>query len=195
MSSKMQVLFVKQTGHVLAAFTRAADPEGKLKVEDLVGTALPVRAANDVMAATSPEPLFVPSDSLDIATVDLEEEALVAPSSFIASGTKLDALGGIVPGQPALAYDKITITTANNVAQSTKVWAQIQQTSPPLGEEPISRVVEGEIISATKSVELVLKRLPDKQPASIPDGSYDALILIAGQQPFFSRLTVPPLST
>ncbi len=192
MSSKMQVLFIKQTGHVLTAFTRAADPEGKLKVEDLVGTALPVHTGHVVTGAANQEPLLVPPEALDVATVDLEEEAFVTPSAFIVSGTKLDALGSVAPSPPVLTYDKITIMTASNVAEKTKVWGRIQQVAPPPDEAPIRRVVEGEIDSGKQSVELVLKSLPDQQPASIPAGSYDALVLVAGLRSRFTRLTVPP---
>jgi hypothetical protein len=189
MSSKMQVLFVIHTSHVLAAFTRTADPEGKLKVEDLVGTALPVRGASPVPSVANKEPLLVPPEMLDVATVELAADAFVTPSAFVVSGTKLDAIGSVSPSSPDLTFDYITIKTASNVPENTKVWAQIQQAAPPAGEEPLRRVVAGEIPSTTAAVKLALTSLPGQPPASIPVGDYDAVILVAGQQPLFTRLT------
>ena len=44
--SKLTVVYLKTTGHVLAALTRAAPPEGDEPVTALVGTSLTVRASD-----------------------------------------------------------------------------------------------------------------------------------------------------
>src|SRR5262245_35738598 len=107
MSDKMQVLFVKQTGHVLAAFTRTADPEGKPEVSSLAGSGLLVRNRTIVSGTPSGgETLVAPSDSLDVAVVDYDPDVFNDPRSFVAGGGKVAALG-LSSIQLALVTDPI----------------------------------------------------------------------------------------
>jgi hypothetical protein len=196
----MQVIFVKQTGHVLAAFTRSADPVAKNEMADLVGTALPVSNTKLVKPVVgNGERLFVPPVSLDFATVDFEEDAIFSPLSFVVGGPTLNVLGNQVPGDPVLTKTDITIVTANAVspavapavAEDTKVWAEIHQIDPMPGDEPMIRVVEGKIEKANSSVKLVLRPLPGDQPVPVAAGDYFAVVLMAGYKPLFKKISAP----
>jgi hypothetical protein len=134
----------------------------------------------------------VPVESLDLAAVEFDEDVFVTPSSYVASGATVDLLGNVAAGIPDLQEDKITVKAAGDVTVKTAVWAQIQQVTPAPGEDPVSRVVQGEIPENEDHVELVLRRLPALQPASIPTGDYEVAVFVAGQRAFFGRLTVPP---
>ena len=94
MNDKMQVLFVKQTGHVLVAFTRTADPEGKLQVSDLTGSGLFVRNRTSVSAnsLSGGETLVVPAEALDVAVVDYDPDVFTTPIGFVASGGRVARL-------------------------------------------------------------------------------------------------------
>src|SRR5262245_23377418 len=106
MSDKMQVLFVKQTGHVLAAFTRAADPEDKPKISVLAGSGLLVRNKKVITpSASGGETISVPAGALDVAVVDFDPDVFLLPSIFAAGGGKVESLGATAPSSPTLTAD------------------------------------------------------------------------------------------
>jgi len=189
---KMQVIFVKQTGHVVAAFSRTAD-ESKSKLEDIVGAGVPfrnMRIVDDTGLVTGNELVVIPAESLDVAIVDFDVDAFFTPLSFVTSGNKVDQLGSVTLPAPVLTASDITIKVTNPVAEKTKVWAVVQQVAPAAGEEPSRRIVQGEIDVNLPEVKLELKRMPDGLPASILSGNYDVLTLVAGQQRRCERKTI-----
>ena len=144
MNEKMQVLIVKQTGHVLAAFTRTADPEDKPAVSALAGSGLLVRNRGAVPPPSSGvETFLVSSGSLDVAVVDFDPDVFLLPSRFAASGGKVEPLGPVAPSSVTLAVDKLTIAVANANAPSSnlKVWAQVEKVVTPTDSEPVKRVM------------------------------------------------------
>jgi hypothetical protein len=192
MNEKMQVIFIKQTGHVLAAFTRGADPEGKPAVEALVGTGLIIRNKKQILPpppaiAPTGETIFVPSDSLDVVAVDFDPETFTSPLTFAAGGGKVELLGSIAPPSAlTLAEDKLTITTTH--PNDLKIWAQVQKVPTPTDTEQMTRVMEGIIEKGATSADLTLTIFPGGPAATIPKpADYYVLVLVEGQRPFFTK--------
>jgi hypothetical protein len=81
MTEKMTVLYVKKTGHVLAALTRVGAPEGKITKEVLVGQALPFRVMDETTKINIAQ-FNVPTEELDILAADLDPELLLWHSQY-----------------------------------------------------------------------------------------------------------------
>jgi hypothetical protein len=75
--SKLTVVFLKDTGHVLAALTRADPPAADEPVSALVDTGLPVAVIDG-----TPADVTVPVAMLDAVTVDDQPEVLFNPQDF-----------------------------------------------------------------------------------------------------------------
>ncbi len=76
--SKLTVVYLKDTGHVLAALTRADPPPGDEPVTALVGGGLPVSAVG-----AKPADFTMPAKDLDTLTVDDDRpEVLIDPQKF-----------------------------------------------------------------------------------------------------------------
>ncbi|HMG72002.1 MAG TPA: hypothetical protein VK582_00760 [Pyrinomonadaceae bacterium] len=198
MSAKMQVLFVKQTGHVLAAFTRTSDPEGKPKVNDLVGSGLLVRNPK-ILATTGTtggEEITVDPDSLDVSVIDFNPDVFRSPSGFAVSGGTAELLGPVTPEVPVLAEDKLTVSLGPasapvNAPDDLKVWAMIEKILTPTDTEPLRRIMEGKIKKTETHTDLSPTIKPGGAGATIPlTSKYYALTLVEGRQPVFAVL--PP---
>ena len=193
MSDKMQVLFVKQTGHVLAAFTRTADPEGKVSANDLTGSGVRIRNVTRV-GATPPggETLSVPPDSLDVAVVNFDADVFTSPLSFAAGGGVVAQLGTDIPQTIPSADFKtgqITVTLSSPAAEDLSVWLQLEEVNPLPGNEPERRVTQGLMSKTESTVDLNLTIRPGGPPASIPKKDFYVLVLVAGHQPLFAKMT------
>jgi hypothetical protein len=207
MNDKMQVLFAKQTGHVLAAFTRTADPEGKPKVEDLTGGGLLVR--NMSLPATIAETILVPPETLDVSVVDFEPAVFSSPREFVVGGGEVAKQGAIVltlvsvapppatPPPPLLASPppvikfsaaRVTVELDGDVTDEQGVCVILQEANPSPGMQPERRFAEGAIKSATHFVSLEWKTSPAGALASIsdPPRSFFVLALVGGYQPLFA---------
>ncbi|HYP27456.1 MAG TPA: hypothetical protein VE262_12125 [Blastocatellia bacterium] len=215
MSSKMQVLFVKQTGHVLAAFTRTADPEGAPNITDLIGSGLLVRNTT-TLAAPSPggEILVVPPEPLNVAVVDYDPDVFISPLDFVAGGGRVSKLGPNVadlalstdpippppPPQaptesPPLVHfstQRVTVQLDGDATDDKGVCVVLQEAQPLPGNEPERRVAHGSIKSGTHFVSLDLKATPDGPVVSIDSKDFFIMALIAGYRPLFGmRLPAP----
>jgi hypothetical protein len=73
-TAKMLVLYVKRTRHAVSALTVAAMPATPLTIDILINDALKLRLY--------PTDFDVPASELDVAPVDLNEEALIDPFRF-----------------------------------------------------------------------------------------------------------------
>ncbi|MGA9770386.1 MAG: hypothetical protein WBV94_15210 [Blastocatellia bacterium] len=216
MSSKLQlkVILVKQTGHVLAAFTCKADPEGKPSMQALVGAGLIVRNINQIQPTpTVNEPigetLVVPPEGLDIAVVDYEPAIFSNPRSFVAGGDKVAKLGSDLPtldlsthsvpsgnppllpaGSPPLinfSTTRVTVLLDTNTVDDKGACVILQEADPLPGNDPERRIAQGAIKSGTHFISLDLKTSPEGSVASIPNKDFFVLVLIAGLQPLFGK--------
>jgi hypothetical protein len=217
MNDKMQVLFVKQTGHVLAAFTRTADPEGKPQVSDLAGSGLFVRnrLTDSTTVTSGGETLVVPPDALDVAVVDYDPGVFTAPIGFVAGGGRVARLGAEViqfnaattsppapPPAPAppphdpprvnFSATRVTVVIEGDTTDDKGICVVLQEAQPSVGNDPERRIAQGVIKSGTHFVSLDLKTSPDGANASISDVEFFILALVAGYQPLFNRRAPAP---
>jgi hypothetical protein len=179
MNEKMTLLFVKETGHVLAAITRAADAEAKITAGALAGTALPVRfVGNPGGSGYDDTVLSVPADQLDVFTADYEARALVQPNDYFVSGTDDQKKAELV--NRALGITAISISAGNSqvvfeapVPDKTKV--MIVLTGPTASDQQLAT---GEMVSVGSTVSATINVAELK-----PSTPYTLLILIAGVWP------------
>jgi len=75
--TKLTVVQLKDTGHVLAALTRADPPQGTEQASTLVGAGLPLSSVGGVAADFT-----VPAQDLAPVTVDDQPEVLINPQGF-----------------------------------------------------------------------------------------------------------------
>lgn len=143
MSEKVTIICVKKTGHILAALTRAADPEAEVKVEDLAGEELVVRGVGNPTTASYPNARFlVPAGELKAVVVDSTPGLAENPRGF-----RLDDQGEVQALDPT-----------NQVTNATRTGAQVDVT------------VSGIAITAAKAAVWVLITDPDPQKNQVLDG-------------------------
>ena len=168
----MQVVFTKQTGHVLAAFTRAADPEGKVKVGELTGSGLPVRKRRTINGAASvasgllTQIMIVPADSLDSAVVDYESAVFNSPVGFVVGGGEVAKLG-------ADSIVLIDPTVTNNVlvsSESSTSMSTARGTSPSVTLDTIG--VKVELVNDATEDKGVCIILQEKEPPPATEGEW-----------------------
>jgi hypothetical protein len=138
--SKLTVVFLKDTKHVLAALTRADPPAATEPVGVLVGTGLPIGPID----VTSAE-VIVPVAKLDAVTVDDQPEVLLDPWGFQVvddpQQLKPPTVASVgVPGStvsPAISASLGAAVTVTNVpAQSLPVVVVLQKVASP-GTAPL----------------------------------------------------------
>src|ERR1044071_7586996 len=131
MNEKMTVLFVKETRHVLALLTRAADPEAAAAATELAGESLLVRYVGDTTRTFTPDANFnVPADELDAQTVDFDPDVFAQPRNFSLEEDKNVKPHDLVTTAPAAALpassdSQIEVTAGAAVADDTPVWLNI----------------------------------------------------------------------
>ena len=145
--SKLTVVYLKDTGHVLAALTRADPPAGDEPVSALVGTGLPVSA----IAAAAAD-ITVPAQNLATVTVaDDQPEVLINPQNF---QVVQDPQGQVAPQISNVGVPGSTVTltldtaagatvTVTNVPSATSLPAVVvlqKVTSPSLAPTILSPV-------------------------------------------------------
>lgn len=105
MSEKITVVYIEQTGHILAALTRAADAEAEPVVAELAGEALPVRRLGDPAEGWFADAqFFVPAAELKAKSVELKPGMIENPRSFY-----LDENGEAQPLDATFAVDDATL--------------------------------------------------------------------------------------
>lgn len=197
MSDKMQVIFVKHTSHVLAAFTRTADPEGKPPIEELVRDGFPVRNYSTVPAPLSgAELLIVPPTKLnenkevvgaiDAAVVDFNESVFVSPTSFAVSGQTTSLLSKVTITL-TLNLNLLTVDLPSPTPNDLKVWAQLAKVVTATEPDVDTRVIERKIEKNQRSVGLSLTVEPNGPAIPIQAGkSYYVMVLVEGMRPVFA---------
>lgn len=137
MSEKITVLYVAQTGHVLAVLTRAADAEAEPAVEELAGAALPVRRLGDHSEGWFPSVEFlVPASELKAKNVDLKPGVIENPRGFY-----LDDNDEVQPLDATREVDSVTLNGAGTqvavkvkgaaaIAEESAVWIHITDPNP-----------------------------------------------------------------
>jgi len=136
-SEKITVLYVEQTGHVLAVLTRAADAEAEPAVEELAGEALPVRRLGDPTETWFPTVEFlVPASELKAKNVDLKPGVVENPRGFYLDENDevqpLDATSAVDDASLNVAGTQVavTVTGAAVIAEKAAVWIHITDPNP-----------------------------------------------------------------
>ncbi|HWS89091.1 MAG TPA: hypothetical protein VN282_19120 [Pyrinomonadaceae bacterium] len=133
MSEKITVLYVEQTGHVLAVLTRAADAEAEPVVEELAGEALPVRRFGLTTATWFPTVEFlVPASELKAKNVDLKPGVVENPRGFYLDENDelqpFDATTSVFSA--TLSGTQVTVTVAGATAIAAEADVLIHITDP-----------------------------------------------------------------
>jgi hypothetical protein len=191
MNSKMQVIYIKHTGHILAAFTRTADPEGKpsfLPADEEDQRSLLIRDPDGRSVALS-----VPASVVEQKAFDFDPGVFASPTLHIVTETGVEPLNTLsLPSVSAPKKETIDVqASGGNVSEDTNVWIQLDEVNPLNTEDPIRRVMTGLIEKNDSGVTLVMKSRPDDQPAPVRTGSYYALVFVAGELPLFTTVSVP----
>ncbi|HEX5143944.1 MAG TPA: hypothetical protein VFW21_08755 [Mycobacterium sp.] len=175
--SKLTVVYLQSTGHVLAAVTRAAPPDSAEQVTALTGPHLPVRG----IGGASPVAVSFPADYLAATTVDDEPDVLLDPHGFeVVENVQKDGtthylvrrLGVTGNVTPKFDSGKATVKINFQPATPLPMVAVLQRVKSPLPAEIINRPI------------------PKDQPADTPitldtvdDTSWEVLVFVQSQPP------------
>ncbi|HJY95653.1 MAG TPA: hypothetical protein VJ371_11910 [Streptosporangiaceae bacterium] len=179
--TKVTVVYLKDTGHVLAALTRANPPQGTEQVSALVGTGLPVRFIGGHQADAT-----VAAQDLDLATVDDQPGVVTNPQSFRVT---FDAKGQAqVTSAGAASQITLDITTSSGATVTgattqvpARVGLQKVVTSSSLAPAKLNPVTVGPGASGTVVAGPAGFALHD---------IWNMYVLVQGLQPNVQQLTV-----
>ena len=182
--SKLTVVYLQDTGHVLAALTRANPPAGAEPVSALVGTGLPVSFVGGLALGVS-----FPAQDLAAVTVDDRPDVVVTPQNYQVvqdpqsqAPPQVNDLGSpqkVTLAITAAAGATVTLTNAKQAARVVlqKVTSATSATSAPtivtqVDVGPGSTVVAG--------------------PSGFAAGDiWNMYVLVQGLPPTAERITVP----
>jgi hypothetical protein len=174
MSTSTLLLYVPETGHVLAAATVASPPAQTPKPEALAGALLPVR--------DSVVEVLVPANRLAVLSVDPPSTIIDQTRELIVSPVD-QSLGPLAANNKVtnvtVTKNMITIALSSIRTENVSVWATIQ----PLDQlASASQTQSTKIVEPTQPVDLTL--LP------LASGRYSMLVLVSGYMPSLSTATV-----
>jgi hypothetical protein len=133
--TKLTVVYLQSTMHVLAALTRTDPPQADEPVSALIGTGLPVRFIGQL-----PVDLILHAQDLSAVTVDNQPDVLINPQNFqVAQDQQSQALQVIAAGVPGSTVNctidhtsgaAITVTGVLS-APSLQAVVVLQKLTPP----------------------------------------------------------------
>jgi hypothetical protein len=183
--TELTVLYLRDTGNVLAAITRA-DPSGRAQtVAELVGASLPLRFID----GGTPMALSLPAARLAAATVDDDPTVVQGPTDYGVVEKKEDGetkyqltsqadSTGVVVVLRGSEVD-ITIPTAPiTAARPVLVVLEKVVASPP---RPATVIVSGSIPVGSQAVTL---------NAQLETGDWDTAAFVQGMTPYTTQETV-----
>jgi hypothetical protein len=182
--TQLTVLYLGDTGHVVAAVTRA-DPSGKAPtVAELVGSGLPVRFIN----GGAPIALSLPAARLAAAAVDDDPTVPQGPTDYGVVETQQDGqtrheLTSQADGSGitvVLNESDVTVTIPAAAASALPVLVTLDKvvSAPP---RPDTVVVSGSIPVGGKTVTM---------RAPLETGDWDTAVFVAGMTPYTEQATV-----
>ena len=200
MPGKMSLVFVKETGNVLAFGTRVAAPAAFEDIADLEGEELNAAKEKELAELLGSElvvrfdwkptdPDFnsakfgIPASELDVLIADTDEAVTGKPRKYYVDGTgKPSAVFATSVTLPtAQSSTKITVEISPDpVSSDTKVWLRVQASN-----EEDCRIAKGVLqpnVLGGKKVEIAVPELPG--------GDYLALVAISGFPLFAGKFTI-----
>lgn len=180
MSTKMTVIYLDHTGHVLAAL-REPD-SGAPKLEALAGAAFPLRAVRRTGGPASAALFDLPPSILKSKSVALDERVITRPQGFAVDGDQVAELPAAPAGLPAVAaLTQAAVTIAYGAGVPTaqaKVLSFVRGNTSDYREQ---RVQAGAIAANALNVVLNLAIVPTGPEAGIRSAqTYDVGVAIAG---------------
>jgi hypothetical protein len=188
MSATILLLYAKSTGHVLAAATVAAPPDGEVKPEALAGQALPMQYVGNPNALSPATALAsVPADqlavlSVDSLTVPIEQARtyFIKPDNTPSMLDPLNTVTCIV----ATTRDAIDVHFVVVPTVETNLSVRIGWIGPPPGpSNPVQAIDKKLTLPITSPVHIPLQTLPPS-----PADTYSALVLMQGFVPLLSTI-------
>jgi len=188
MSASTLLLYTRKTGHVLAAATVAAPPNGEVDAEMLAGPLLPVDHLGD---PTKPDfdtaQITVPADELLVLSVDAKAVPIDQARTHIVklkekTPTPLDPTKTITgPATPTANGFSVSFTSLS--AEPTVVWARVEAANA--GGSPPQTIATD--VNPTGANQVLTVHVPLQALAS---GNYWTLVLVPGLVPSLSKITV-----
>lgn len=188
MDPQMNVLYLGSTGHVLAVFTRVAEPAMPEQAPDTFvgvgglhvrGLGYDVALPHFTLAQFNAQDIIVPTTQLKLRQTGLDPTVMQSPRQYAYDATG-DKFSGIGP-MPALSLanppTSITVTLLPAPSKALNVLVFLQGPQP--GASP---PVPG---PANTSNAVTTIQLPSLSP-----GEYDALLFVEGYKPAFEHFTV-----
>ncbi len=173
---KMTLIVFAETGHVLGAFTRTADPEGAVEAAAVVGDGLLIRDADSGGRLLTVEP-----QHLAVEIVDREDRVLLAHHRYA-------VVDGDPQEQPAQTGAPVVLDgmevkltpglPGGGAPEDLEAWVQVQ--GP--GIEPVVAKVKIESGDVDGTASMTLP--PGPEP-------YDVLALVPGFRAFVGKEGVP----
>jgi hypothetical protein len=202
-STKMTVLYVAKTGHIVAAVGRTDGSSSSPAVADLVGDGLRLRGAPNIPRATSPAlvgTFILPQGDLTSQDVPFDQ---VGPYPW---GRAINLAAGSGPsaaGQPVVLSNLTPYPTATPPTLPTPAsgspWA-VSITGPPAGSPYYLVVAQPATMggapatasgtlgpSGTTTIPLSLLNLPTMTSGTV----YPVLVLVQTMLPYVATLTLP----
>ncbi|NOT27620.1 MAG: hypothetical protein HOP16_16155 [Acidobacteria bacterium] len=169
--TRMSLIVFEKTGHILGAFTRAANPDGAVTAAQVVGEALTVRHAEN-----GSELFHVSASLLTVKTIDRVDDVITSHRNYVLK----DGLA-MEKGDPVTApgYDsankKLDVKLDANATEKLVAYAQVETE----GEPP-------------KVIPIEIPALDDEGHAPVtltPGTIYQLLVLIPGYRAQFKSFT------
>jgi hypothetical protein len=195
---KMTLLYIKETGHVMAAVTRVAPvqwaavdpaaPGPSPEVRALVGDDLPVRSFDDATSQQLvPVALSVPAERLATWTGDLDEAQAGAPRLCqVAEGTKIKG----PPARPVAAGHAVS-GNASTVIVTLPVAAAAESVPIQVYVPAVGTLREQSFDDTFTPNTTTAGQLTFTLRAALPTGAHRILVLIKGQPATLHTKTVP----
>jgi hypothetical protein len=183
-SPTMTVLYVKNVGNVLAAFTQVAKAANGVSAADLTGQGLIVRNLWNLRTPPPqvfPDKYVIPPDALDAADVPLDPEVLFVPRIHVYDASQKT----LNPLPTAVGSIDLTVAQADFKATQLKVTTTKAAAKVP-DDTPVLVQVNGSTLSipwtGTGTIAKNTNSLTFNHD-SLANGTYSVLLLAAGYLP------------
>jgi hypothetical protein len=184
MSAQMTLVYLKQTGHVLAALRQLDDAPPQL--EALIGDTFPFRATQKPSAPVATFEL--PRELLEISSVVFDERVIGRPQRFVVDGDRVAELGDPTAPGVTLSKTALTLTLAGGPSADVKVFAAVRERDSTQREQ---RLLAGTWPAASDPFPINLTVSPGGVPAGIGSGDADVVVAVAGC-PLFHEICNAP---
>jgi hypothetical protein len=204
MSGKATVLFLKETGHVLAATTRVDEPEAKRTVDSFVATNITMRglAGLDSVPSSDSREFHIAAEHLAVGVTDLKPALLASAHYFVVEDLKTASPNVLGPNAPIATTPPCVDPTATATKLTATAITIALKTPAPAGlDNPVAfwAQIEGVDSLARPAIQIVRDKIPEKtitkdfslSPSLVAKTKYLVMIGVAGMPLFVAQLETP----